>query len=230
MVFLLHKFNSVKTCLHVRFFNFIMICKKKYSIKKIIGQLKKIGGGDMGKKVSYRINFDKAVEVILWISQNQPNIDIYHIGKTIFYAEKYHINRYARPIIGDEYCCGDFGPFPSAVRDIIQKKEAWLDWERLASVSDSFSVKHTPYATPIPKRNPNMDLLSGTDIECLQEALKLVGKMSFGELKNFSHEESCYLNAGPNESIDYLSLIDNDNPLRNEIIKEIEETYKYAVI
>jgi uncharacterized phage-associated protein len=190
----------------------------------------KNGGGDMSEKVSYRINFEKAVETILWISQRQPGIDIHHIGKTLFYAEKLHLNKYGRPIIGDIYMRGPYGPFPSTVRDMIQKKTKWIDLYRLSSVSEAFSVVNNPDPTPIPKRHPNFDFLSETDMECLEESIKTCGTMSFDQLKNISHEEPCYKSAVENEIIDYANMIDCSNPLRNEIIKEMEETHRYAVI
>ena len=184
----------------------------------------------MKSKIKYRINFAKAVEAILWLSNKQPRIDIYHIGKSIFYAEKLHLNKYGRPIIGDEYVRGEFGPFPSTIRDIIQLNRSWLNLESLAEISSAFSVEPIPYPTPVPKRKPNVDLFSETDIECLEVALKTYGPLSFGELKAASHDELCYMDTGPNEAIDYASMIDCDNPLRGAIIEEIEETHRYAVI
>jgi len=73
----------------------------------------------MAGQIKYRIDAEKAIETITLLSTLKPGIDLYHMGKIIFYAEKEHINRYARPIIGDKYICGKDGPFPSKVRDLV---------------------------------------------------------------------------------------------------------------
>lgn len=180
--------------------------------------------------IRYRVNFEKAVETILWLAREKPDIDIYHIGKTIFYAEKLHLNRYARPLIGDAYQRGDYGPFPSTVRDIVHQKSNWLDNECIQKCVDSFNVKYGLYATPIPKRSPDMDFFSETDIECLRNALKAVGDLPFDELKRMTHEEESFLAAINNDQLNYELLIDEDNPLRAEIVEEMRETSRYVCV
>ncbi len=180
--------------------------------------------------IQYSVNYTKAIETILWLINQKPDLDIYHIGKAIFYAEKYHLNKYARPIIGDVYQKGYYGPFPSTIRDIIQQKAKWLPPDQLQESIEAFKVVNKPYPTLIPKRLPNVDFFSGTDIECLKEALSVVGDLSFDELKKMTHEEESFLLAIENNQINYELLIDKNNPLKNEIIKEMHETNKYLCI
>ena len=184
----------------------------------------------MKNKIRYHINYDKAIEVVVWLANEKPGIDIYHIGKCIFYAEKLHLNKYARPIIGDTYQKGKYGPFPSTIRDIIQQSAEWLDPDHLQESTKAIRVVNKPHATPLPNRPANTDLLSKTDIECLSEALEDVGDLSFDELKKQTHEEECFLSAIKNNEIDYGLLIDEDNPLRPEIIEEMRETSRYVCI
>lgn len=180
--------------------------------------------------IQYRINYTKAIETVLWLVSQKPDLDIYHIGKAIFYAEKCHLNKYARPIIGDIYQKGEYGPFPSTIRDIIQQKTEWLNPDQLRESIKAFEVVNNPYPTPIPKRLPNLNYFSGTDLECLTKALNEVGDLSFDELRDLTHEEESFLSAIENNQINYELLIDKDNPLRNEIIKEMRETNKYVCI
>lgn len=179
-------------------------------------------------KITYCLNYDKAIEAIVWLVNKKP-LDIYHIGKIIFYAEKKHINKYARPIIGDIYRTGDYGPFPSGVFDLI-RKTAFLDGKYIPLVERSFEVNYSPWAIVSPKREPDMDYFSGTDIECLEEAfVENVGK-SFGQIKNESHKEECYLESEIGEYIDYEKFVNTDNPYREEIIKEMLETAPYLQV
>ena len=66
--------------------------------------------------VRYEISYDKAIEVLVWLANTKPGIDIYHVCKVLFYADKSHINKYLRPIIGDYYIKMDYGPVPSGVQ------------------------------------------------------------------------------------------------------------------
>ena len=63
------------------------------------------------------------------------------MAKILFYAEKEHINQYARPIIADTYIAMEWGPVPSTIRDMIH-----LNWflsiELRESVSEAIEIKN----------------------------------------------------------------------------------------
>jgi uncharacterized phage-associated protein len=180
----------------------------------------------MSERISFRINYEKAIEAIIWLANEKPGIDIYHIAKVLFYAEKSHVNKYARPIIGDNYICMDYGPVPSGVRDLINKN-SWLSPDHLEEISRSLIVEDRPYPSIRANRKPMMDHFSRTDIECLRESLNEYGDKTFAELKELTHNEACWIEAGSNQSIDYALMVDENNPMRKEIIEEMLETAAY---
>lgn len=180
----------------------------------------------MSNTIRYRINYNKAVETIVWLANQKPGIDIYHVAKVIFYADKKHLNRYARPIIGDTYFCMDYGPVPSGIYDLITEN-SWLNPEYLQLMSESLIIQKSPYPKIASLREPNMEFFSETDIDCLKESLEEYGNKSFGELKDMTHDEKCYLETGSKQPIDYTLMIDDDNPNRDEIIQEMSETSLY---
>lgn len=179
--------------------------------------------------IRYRMNYEKAVETIIWLAKQKPGIDIYHVAKVIFYAEKMHINQYARPIIGDTYRCVDYGPMPSGVHDLITK-DSWLSPDHLKLVNDTLLIEESPYPQIKSLRNPNMEYFSGTDLECLKKSLREYGELSFDELKKLTHDERCYIETGYKQEIDYALMIDDDNPKKEEIIQEMYETSPYVQV
>lgn len=183
----------------------------------------------MGGRIAYRINYDKAVEVIIWLADQKPDIDIYHVAKVLFYADKMHINRYARPILGDTYISMDYGPVPSGVRDLITKN-SWLNPDYLQIIEDSLKIEQSPYPRLTALRKPNMDFFSGTDIECLQESLGKYGNKSFDELKNLTHAERYWFETDITQPINYVLMVDEDNPNRDEIIEEMSQTSVYVQV
>lgn len=183
----------------------------------------------MAKKIQYKVNSEKAVETILLLSTLENDIDLYHIAKVIFYAEKQHINQYGRPIIGDKYICGKDGPFPSKIRDLIQNT-VYLSGKDLEEISRAFKVSKDEYPKVNALRDPDMDVFSESDIECILESFKKYGHMSFAELRKLTHDELCYYQSMRDQEIDYSLLIDDQNINKDEILDEMSETAKYAVL
>ena len=107
-------------------------------------------------KVRYRVNYDKAIETIVWLASEKPNIDLYHIVKVLFYADKMHVNKYARPITGDTYISMDYGPVPSGVRDLLTENP-WLDPIDLETVSDSLKITKKRWPTVRARRKAKME-------------------------------------------------------------------------
>lgn len=122
-----------------------------------------------------KMNLKKAVEVVLYIAQNAPIPDVYHIGKILYFADKLHLERYGRQINGDTYCAFDYGPAPSETLDLMNEHK--LVFKREQNLI-------------IPHREASEDFLSESDIECLDESIDKYGKLSFEALKKASHDNA----------------------------------------
>lgn len=180
-----------------------------------------------GKKL-YRMDYKKAIEAIVWLANKNPGIDIYHVAKILYYAEKTHLNRYGRPIIGATYIRMGYGQVPSEVRDLITKNEWMVEPEDLERFSVAIEVRKEPYAKLSPLRDTYMGCFSDTDIECLEESLRQCEKLSFKELKNLCHGERTWLDTEQNEPIDYLLMVDEGNEDKDEIIEDINISSQYV--
>ena len=178
------------------------------------------------QNIRYKLNFEKAIEAIVWLAKQNPGIDIYHISKAVFFADKLHINRYARPIFGDTYFCAPYGPLPSGIHNLLSK-DSWTNPLHLAELERSVEIKGR-YKKTKAKRDPDMDFFSGTDVECLKEGLEKVEGLSFEDLYNITHDEKCYYESTQNLPIDYALMVDDDNPNRDLILEEMSETARYA--
>ncbi|MDR1391269.1 MAG: SocA family protein [Holosporales bacterium] len=174
--------------------------------------------------VTFNINPEKAVETIVYLANKKPNIDHYHVVKTIFYADKTHLNRYGRPVLGDKYIKMQAGPVPSLVLDIINLNDHALDPKLVERALDSFIITQDNKKKLIsPKREGILDKFSESDLECLDEAFDFCKEKSFKELLNVSHKEKAWKEAENNGEMDYFLMLDDENPLKDGIAEDLLE-------
>ena len=122
----------------------------------------------------FRFDPEKALEVILYVVRT-ARTDKYGTLKLLYLADKLHLQRYGRFIAGDYYHALENGPTPMLSYDLIQfaagEKQKWV----LDSVRDALGVgtEGNPHAL-LALREPDLDALSDSDIECLDEVIRRV--------------------------------------------------------
>lgn len=132
---------------------------------------------------------------MLYLAHNLPEPTIFYVAKTLYYADKKHLQDYCRFICGDQYEAMHNGAVPSKLYDIFKdvrdkRSPRYVD----VNSGESFQVDKNRI---VPQRESNLDLLSKTDIECLNWAIDSFGRKSFKYLSDLSHEEPDYKNANP---------------------------------
>ena len=176
----------------------------------------------------YAVDVAKAVEVILWLANAKPGIDLYHVIKCIFFADKDHLNRYGRPVIGDDYVADTYGPLGRSIYGLLRRRPI----EMLALDSNGelpFRVLDEKNWIVQADRETNLRLLSRSDIEALQRALDDVGNLSFAELVERTHQEPAYIAANGGR-MRYEDLLDPSDPDRDEKAADLAETARVAVL
>ena len=150
--------------------------------------------------IKLSFNQEKALETIVYISQSVH--DLYHLLKIIYFADRKHLERYGRFIFGDEYVAMAKGPVPSGAYDIIKYVKGENRFIQLPVAKDSIEINHNDVT---PRRQANIDFFSVSDLKCLDESIKENGYLSFGSLKNKSHD-SAYESADQNDFISIESI------------------------
>jgi len=152
--------------------------------------------------ITFIFNPAKALEAILYASRLAPIPDIYHVLKILYFADKAHLEQYGRFIFGDSYVAMPKGPAPSGAYDIInyvRGKSTVIPFEPAKS---AFSVFDYSIKT---LREPNLELLSKSDIKCIEAAAAKYGNFAFDQL----HSASCdraYKNADKNDFMSVESI------------------------
>lgn len=172
----------------------------------------------------FRFKWEKAIQAIDFIAQNQPGITQYYIGKIMFFADREHLLDYGRPISGDRYVAMEHGPVPSAIRDLLKSDSGYPDeminllHSRIGLETDG--NKQHVYS----KGDVDFPALSGSDKEYLLNAINEYAKMPFTTLKELSHKDPAYeaawakLGAANEMDIDFwLDTLDEPEKAKNEL-------------
>jgi uncharacterized phage-associated protein len=132
-----------------------------------------------------RRKYLKALETLVYVANKETRL--YWALKIIYFANIEHLQRYGRQIFDEGYRAMKQGPVPSLAYDIV-KNVRGDGWYEFKNPDPSTAIKTPDRYTILPQRKANIDLLSKTDMECLDYAHDLIKGLSFGQLKEKSHD------------------------------------------
>jgi len=164
------------------------------------------------REIQFDYDNQKSVEVLLYISQRLSNI--YYVLKVLYFADKKHLERYGRFITGDRYVAMEKGPVPSGAYDIVKDVRD----RRTDSYDSDFRIVGNKINI---LRKPNTELLSISDIQCLDEAIEEISPLSFDEVRRKSHDDA-YRAADENDFISVEDII-NTLPCKDALLKHLTE-------
>ena len=153
------------------------------------------------------LDTEKALEAIVYVSYKTN--DLFHIVKTLYYADKIHLENYGRLITGDCYRAMEDGPVPSGAYDLIKRArgDRQMYEARIieAHPEEVIQIKNNDDVSPL--REPNFDVLSESDIECLNEAIGLYAHMDIAQLWRIVHEEEAYKKTRINDQMQLKDIV-----------------------
>lgn len=174
----------------------------------------------------FQFNERKGIEALTYIAGKWPAITAFFAAKVLFYAEKAHLNRFARPIVGDTFVAMPNGPVPSTLYDFIKGQ--------LGQAGDpdcflgALKIERDPYPTISARRDADLSQLSPSDLDCLDEAINLCRGKSFSALSGLTHQEKAWITAAANGPMDYSEMIEGYD--RDQTLAEAGEFAAYGVL
>ncbi|MFH1370504.1 MAG: Panacea domain-containing protein [Planctomycetota bacterium] len=134
------------------------------------------------KSIKFAFDREKAIQAILWLlGRNNGTMDKLKLVKLFFLADREHLARYGRPIVGGNYYTMDFGPVSSELYDLVKEKDTGLP----------FTTEKTDYQI---RANgvPDQRRLSKSDLDILDEIYSHYGHMDKFILVDMTHELKAY--------------------------------------
>ena len=159
-----------------------------------------------------KYNRRKALNALLFLCDHLPKpVDVYAAMKVIYFADKCHLERFGRLMFGETYIAMENGPVPSGVYDVIKYVGGRANYD--LKFPEAHAALFATRTELTPKQRPDLDVFSRSELQCLIEAARKYGGLSFGQLKRLSHDDA-WESANANGEMDVMdiarSLMDGD--------------------
>lgn len=141
-------------------------------------------------------NKQRIQEAILYLMNRKKNLSQYEIVKSLFLADRSHLNKFGRPITFDNYVAMEHGPVPSLAYNALKPSYNYKSsfgverpWTSIPDRADSGKNQFTAL------RQANVECLSISDKRSLDAALEVVLSLTFSQLRKLTHEDKAYIEA-----------------------------------
>ncbi len=161
--------------------------------------------------LNFKFDEKKALSAILYISKKLversqvskiAKPDMHRIAKILYFADRKHLVRYGRPILGDHFVAMKDGPVPSNTYDLMKAVRGTSPFCRASEFKRFFDVKGFMVH---PREVPDMEEFSESDLECINESLHENQDLTFGQLRKKSHD-AAYGRASENNRISFIAM------------------------
>jgi uncharacterized phage-associated protein len=183
----------------------------------------------MKRFLSYNYNFEKFVAAMTHMAMKVADLTKLRAAKLLYFADKYHLTNYGRPIIGDFYVRMDHGPVPSQSLDLMNElvspyvirgaKRPTLNAMQQYLEVDS-NGKQPKF---VAKKKADYSALSESDVEALDKSIALFGKASITRVWNAGHNERSWKETPPHQKIDYRLFFDESSAEQRALLALLEE-------
>lgn len=120
----------------------------------------------------------------------------YDVVKSLFLADRAHLNEYGRLISSDRYVAMEHGPVPSTAYNLLKDDEVTIN---------RYRVERLPWrstAGPHGKRHYHSadikgidDILAPSDKAAIELAVGTIKSLSFSQVRKLTHEDPAYIDA-----------------------------------
>ena len=136
---------------------------------------------------------EKVVQAIAFFASNDlPCLSKLKVHKLLYFADKAHLLKYGRPIIGDEYFCLPLGPLPSNADNLLDEAEMSPDLQPSPDslFAEYLEVDRQPtYPEYRAKKACNLDVFSESELEVLEQVVGKYGSHHPLALARLTHCE-----------------------------------------
>lgn len=146
-------------------------------------------------------NLAKFKQVLLYILKTvgaQPNVGMTVLYKLLYFADFDYYEKYEEQLMGLTYIKNTHGPTPREFVSVV--KDMKESGELIEVKSKYFTHEQKKY---LPNREPDLSLLSGRELELIDDVLDRYADKSARQLSDLSHHDMPWKATGDKQNIDY---------------------------
>jgi len=149
--------------------------------------------------VRLRENVSKIVHALAYVikfaDENDPRPSQYDLVKTLFLADRSHLNEWGRLITYDNYVAMQHGPVPSFAFDLLKGNT-----KAIAKIGGGdlpwSSAKEGNYFAYFDAQDLDFEeVLSQSDMDMLEKNYIVVRALGFSQVRKLTHEDAAYVDA-----------------------------------
>lgn len=153
-------------------------------------------------------NLKKFKEVLLYILSKvggKPNVGEAVIYKLLYFIDFDFYEKFEKQLIGATYIKNHYGPTPIEFKAIVQ--DMIKNGEIVKIEGKYFNYPQRKY---LAIRRPNLDVLSGCEIEHIDDVLARLSEKNAKEMENYSHGDIPWKTAEDGKPLSYESVFYRD--------------------
>jgi len=182
------------------------------------------------------INIKKITVVLARIAQSMDDLTKLKLMKVLYFIDKEHLIQYGRFVTGEHYVKMQFGPVSTDILTIIENIEGLGDECPLSPEDREYFLGHLGVGSDKYRRitcikAPDLDELSESEIEVVDQIVARYRTTTARELVEISHHESAWLNAFDLGTLRYEDILDGVDPERKAaLLSLLKEDAEYDAV
>jgi uncharacterized phage-associated protein len=157
--------------------------------------------------------------IIYFIDNNVHSLGSTKLMKLCFYADKYHLEEYGKPIFNHSYTKLPRGPVPTWLYSIVRTSISGnydYDFQEEVNIFNEYigieEVSYNKYTQVIftKKQEFNNKFFSKTQLKILNKVIEEFRTITAAEISELSHTTNAWKNVEMNEQITYESMVDDE--------------------
>lgn len=153
-----------------------------------------------------KLEAEAGLEALIFVAKRTAKHDLYVIGKTLYMADKHHLEQHGRLIYGETHEALPMGPVPKAAYDTVK----FLRGDQLFSSFDEASARAAIRVEGnrlVPLRDADLAKLGADAVKSLEWAIRYMDGATFEQAKAATHD-AAWQRTQPNAAIALEHIIE----------------------
>lgn len=146
---------------------------------------------------------EKALAVTSYLADRSGET-MYTILKMVYLSDRLHLERYGRPITGDRFVAMREGACPSRIYDSMKVLRGEENTNYLPNSEKYLDVDEETNDVSV-KDMPSIEVLSASDIECLDEVISIFKRHGRWAIRDMAHDMA-WKKTARNATMDFVTI------------------------